>query len=1143
MRPCPTCRHPTPEGNFCVRCGAPLSADLAHSRHRPQFAAAPGQRRRVPWLISTLFPQLPRHSERHFRAAVLLGGVLVLGLTAERLFGVAMISAALLMPLITLLYFYDVDVYRDAPAWSILWTVGWGVLTGVGAGLLTQAWAPTGAALIDRASSDQVLTGGLLVPALSVIVMLIGPLVLLPYRRYNDVLDGATFGSASAVSFTAAQVIVVGAGVIQGGLRPPGAVLPWAARLLALAVATPVLTMSAVGFAAGALWLRYRAPVGDRRALGPLGRPETAIALALALVLLGTVTETFAPVGLWLAWLVVLDLVALSRLRETLHVGLLEEAGEREIGPATRCVNCGAQTATHTFCGNCGIALRALPNTRPGTAATPSAPGSFRGRLSVGESGLARSVGALLLIAGGAVAALAVVLVATPQARQPRCRPGVVCGAPPPPVARVGSSSGYTGWQSAGLGYSLRFVSGQWTIASQSRDGVVLQSSDGISQIAVQGAPAPPAAPGALIAARRSVLSGALLGLSPDPGAADQLLGPNVGLTAGLGAVYRATTNLPQAPDTPVSVAVMASRTGPIAIVATVITPAGDPAAQAARFGQADDVLNSIQVNRARAVLGRSPVGAQAPAPSPGAGRVSYLGPAPGPRRLSFDLVLRVPGQRRMQRALAALLNPRSPQFRHFITPRQFGRRFGLSRRSLISLEGWLRAAGMRVQAASPQRTQLAVSADINTVRRLFSVGIGDYRDPAGHHFTGVRGTVRIPAALTSVVTGVIGLDTGPRFVAHDVPLTGLDPAAAAAAYGVTALHRGGLQGQGETIAVVSFSTFDPQDPAAFARQNHLRGPQIQVIPVDGGTTDTSGTLEANLDLDVIRAIAPRAHILFYEVPQSTRAYADVINRIVRQRRATIISSSWGQCELRLDPAERAADSRVLAAAVGAGVSAFIASGDQGAYDCQQSDLADRRRSVDWPAASANAVAVGGTRLLLGPGSRYTGEAAWEDQLSGFGGGGGVSINDVRPVWQRGSGVSGPWSTGHRQLPDVSAAADPGTPWSFYAYGSVGTEGGTSAAAPFWAAAMALVREYAARHGVAQLGYLNPILYALAGSPQRFAPFHDVTRGGNRFYPAGPGWDPATGLGSPDVYNLARDIVRYLRGHPAVCGARPCRRR
>ena len=250
MRDCPTCGHQTPEGEFCVRCGAPLSAALGHARERTRFAAAPAQGRLSPRLISTLFPRLPHSSERHFRLALGLGVTLVVALAAASLFGIALVTAALLMALITVLYLYDVDVYEESPAWPILWTIGAGTAAGVGVGLLAAALAPSGPALVDRSSSAQVLTGGLVIPMIGVAAMLAGPLVLLPYRRFNDALDGATFAAASAAAFAAAQAIVVGAGTLAGGVRPAGAPLPWVERMLAMAVATPVLAMGAVGFAA-----------------------------------------------------------------------------------------------------------------------------------------------------------------------------------------------------------------------------------------------------------------------------------------------------------------------------------------------------------------------------------------------------------------------------------------------------------------------------------------------------------------------------------------------------------------------------------------------------------------------------------------------------------------------------------------------------------------------------------------------------------------------------------------------------------------------------------------------------------------------------------------------------------------------------
>ncbi len=508
-------------------------------------------------------------------------------------------------------------------------------------------------------------------------------------------------------------------------------------------------------------------------------------------------------------------------------------------------------------------------------------------------------------------------------------------------------------------------------------------------------------------------------------------------------------------------------------------------------------------------------------------------GPMGASQRIAFTLLLRLPGAARLRTSLSALENPRSPEFRHFIDPKSFGERFGISTAGLRALERRLRGDGLRITETFPQRTALAVSGTVGEVQRLLAVRIVSYSDPAGHRYHAPLGQPIVPPALARAIEGVSGLDTRPRWLAHDVPMGGLTPMEAATAYDIAALHNAGISGQGQSIAIISFSAFNPSDPASFVSQYGITGPAPEVIPVDGGTTDTSGATEANLDIDVVRAIAPQAQILFYEVPQSSSSYTDVINRIVADHRTDIISSSWGQCELELDPGERSGDGRALSAAVANGVSMFVASGDSGAYDCQQSDRTDHRLTVDWPASSADAVAVGGTRLYLNANDSYLSERAWEDVLSAAGGGGGFTTGDARPSWQTGPGVVTSLSNGHRQVPDVSADADPGTPWSVVAGGQLGEVGGTSAAAPFWAASMLLVHQYAASRGVGRLGYVNPILYALASSAEPFPPFHDVTLGGNRFYQATPGWDPATGLGSPDVYNLARDMVAYLRAHGA----------
>ena len=524
-------------------------------------------------------------------------------------------------------------------------------------------------------------------------------------------------------------------------------------------------------------------------------------------------------------------------------------------------------------------------------------------------------------------------------------------------------------------------------------------------------------------------------------------------------------------------------------------------------------------------------------AASPGASPagLQLLGPAPAAARIEFALVLRL-RNRQLRSDLAATEDPHSPRFGKFISPRAFGRKFGISSAALAALESAVRAAGLDVTGTYPQRTELNVSGTARTIERLFSVRLLTYSEAGGRRFYAPAGRPRIPAILSSAVEGVTGLDTRPQLIPHDVPEGGLTPTTLATAYDIAALHAAGIEGQGQRIAVLSFSAFDSSDPAAYAQKYGITGPAPQVIPVDGGTTDTSGQGEADLDIEVIRAIAPAAQILFYEAPNNGAAYSRTINQIVGSGNARIISSSWGQCEVSVSPQDRTAVDAALSSGLRVGDTMFVATGDSGAYDCQAQDPADHTLTVDWPADSPNAVAVGGTRLYVGADGSYQKETAWDDQLSDAGGGGGFSRFEPRPSWQAGPGVQDSFSNGHRQVPDVSAVADPGTGWAICTMGSCSggpsiEAGGTSAAAPFWAAVMLLIQQYAASQGFTHLPPIDPMLYALASSGQPFPPFHQVTQGTNRFYPATSGWNAAAGLGSPDVYNLARDVVAYLRAH------------
>jgi hypothetical protein len=361
---CPRCGESVPGTTFCIRCAAPLGRGGDPGRGRSGFAASPGEGIARVAVISTLFPQLPAADLDTFRIAFVAGLIALLALVVAGAFPVALVGAAVLVPGLVLLYVYSVDVYEDTPLRVIALTMGWGALAGAASGFVTNALTNAGS-VTGTPRLLEVLLFGAAVPLIGLALMVAGPLLLLRDKQFNDVLDGATFGVASAASFVAAQIIVGSASLFAGGVRPIGDPLAWIARILALGVALPVVAAGAVGSVVGAIWLRYRAPVRDRNALGMVGNPAVAAlmagALLVATALAAQLPGPFLDVGVQLA----LAAVSLVWLRRTLHLGLLEEALEIEIGPDIECANCGQMTPYHTFCGHCGIALRALPK-RPG---------------------------------------------------------------------------------------------------------------------------------------------------------------------------------------------------------------------------------------------------------------------------------------------------------------------------------------------------------------------------------------------------------------------------------------------------------------------------------------------------------------------------------------------------------------------------------------------------------------------------------------------------------------------------------------------------------------------------------------------------------------------------------------------------------
>ena len=396
-------------------------------------------------------------------------------------------------------------------------------------------------------------------------------------------------------------------------------------------------------------------------------------------------------------------------------------------------------------------------------------------------------------------------------------------------------------------------------------------------------------------------------------------------------------------------------------------------------------------------------------------------------------------------------------------------------------------------------------------------------------------------------MTAIVGLDTEPALRsgfdgvgARDVPNGAMGPADVARAYGIDQLWAAGLHGEGVSVGLVALDAFTPGDVAKFDRRNGINGPPIDVVRMPDALDapgDEAG--EVALDIQVLRGIAPGAQIVAYEASTDFGSMAPVIGRIVADGRVKIVSISFGLCEKYYPDDVRQADEQELAAAYAAGISVFVASGDNGAYDCRNLQLRsgpearDLTASTDWPSSSAHAISVGGTYLTVRQDGSYLGEAAWADPLSGGSTGGGLSMVVPRPDWQTGPGVDNADSNGMRQVPDVAGPADPDSGFDIQYTEQSGDfvdalVGGTSAATPFFAATMVLTEQLAEREGVAFDQPLGPVLYQVAAAQGGANAFHDIVRGSNLLQQAGPGWDYATGLGSPRAPQLARAIVDFL---------------
>lgn len=552
--------------------------------------------------------------------------------------------------------------------------------------------------------------------------------------------------------------------------------------------------------------------------------------------------------------------------------------------------------------------------------------------------------------------------------------------------------------------------------------------------------------------------------------------------------------------------------------------------------------------------------------PPPGAKKGSGGTPLPANevKPLTFNLTY---NDAAIESDIQQMYTPGSATFHQFLTPAQFVQRYTLSDVQLQQVKNWLISQGYTITAIDGLRSSIQVKGTVATIEKSLKIKLKAYT-LLNRTFFMQEGEPTLPASIRGYVHSIVGLDNFalPEFKppigfslqaqqANSANCKGygakqtLTRNKLAAAYQMDKLYNQGYQGQGMSVGIAEFSEpFNTSDIANYAACAGITLPKIQNVEIDGKVKPGPGEGEAAMDVELVAALAPQANILVYQASTDNTSFAqalvDLLNRVATDHQVQVLSISYGTAESAFSQSEMAAVNRSLRTLATEGISVFISSGDCAAYSLRlrQPQVAE----VSFPASAPYAISVGGTHLQVNDQNVRTSETVWGDDdgapvcQNEWGTGGGVSQNTEfkRPSWQVGPGTTTQYDgtskavftatlppepvvapNGLRQVPDVAAAAYPNI--AIYYNGSWYASGGTSAAAPIWAAGAALVNQAMQKNGKSPIGGV-PQFYTLANQSKSYHPYTDITNGNNLFYSANAGWDYTTGWGSPNFNDIVQ---------------------
>jgi len=513
-------------------------------------------------------------------------------------------------------------------------------------------------------------------------------------------------------------------------------------------------------------------------------------------------------------------------------------------------------------------------------------------------------------------------------------------------------------------------------------------------------------------------------------------------------------------------------------------------------------------------------------------GRTPLVGRLPASQTLQIQMILQQRNQAELKEFLREQQDPTSPNYRKALTVEQFTEQYGPSRADYETVKNFARQNGLEIVSGSRNRMLLQVRGSVANIEKALHVSMSVYqhdtenrtffapdREPTPDlavqlwHIGGLDNYAtpkpayhRIDASAKSEVrsNATTGSGPGASFLGSDMR----------AAYYTDGNSAATLTGTGQSLGLFEFIGTDLADLTTYYKNVG----QTNNVPVTLTSVDTQSTLckeptcddtEQTIDMTQALGMAPGLASLVMYIGSSDTAIISAMT--THNPLPTTIGCSWGWTPV--DPSTLDPYFQKMAAQ---GQNFFAASGDSSTWS---------RRVEAWPADDVNVVSVGGTDLITtGAGGAWKSETAWADS------GGGISPDKIAiPAWQKLAGVinsSNKGSTTYRNGPDVSANAN----FTFYTCADQTTclandYGGTSFAAPMWAAYMALVNQQLAADGYKPLGFINPYLYAFGVSSSFNTDFHDITSGKSGSYSAVTGYDLVTGWGSPNGVNLINALV------------------